>query len=141
MTTSNGRLGPVFERRVRDELESYGYVVGRSAASRGPWDLLALRRKLAASLLIEPEGNLLTPGVLVVQVKANGKLGPAEWNALYAIARSSGTLPLLASFNRTVRPYRIRYRLLTGIKTDGRTYTPALDVTFRPMAMEEVASE
>ena len=41
MNTS--RKGAEYERAYRHDLEKRGYTVTRSAASKGPWDLVAVR--------------------------------------------------------------------------------------------------
>ena len=44
MNTS--RIGTEYERAYRNFLESTGYLVTRSAASKGPWDLVATVREI-----------------------------------------------------------------------------------------------
>ena len=80
----NGRgqyqRGTALENRVRKRLETAGYFVVRSAGSKTPVDLCAIKR-----------GQ-----VLFVQCKRGGNLPAAEWNALYDAARDSGALAVLA---------------------------------------------
>lgn len=104
--TSNGTKGANFERRVRAELVAAGYEVIRSAASKTGIDLVAL-----------PKPSLRgTSSALLVQVKLDGRLDPGEWNELVALAQSSLTIPVLASLDRSARPYRVIFRRLTGRK-------------------------
>jgi Holliday junction resolvase len=70
------------EYTTRDHLVANGYEVIRSAGSRSPIDLFAFK-----------------PGqLLLVQCKRDGRLGPAEWNALYTLAEMLGptAVPILA---------------------------------------------
>jgi Holliday junction resolvase len=92
--------GASFERKVSAALADDGYVVCRVAASKGTFDLVALK-----------------PGqVLLVQCKLSGPpaLRPGEWNALYADAERCGALAVIAS-----RPKRgqIAYHLINAAKT------------------------
>ncbi len=97
----NGRgqyqRGTAFENRVRKRLEASGYFVIRSAGSKTPVDLCAIKR-----------GQ-----VLFVQCKHGGNLPAAEWNALYDAATDSGALAVLAE---QLIPRGQRYWLLTGMK-------------------------
>ncbi len=69
MTRSRAK-GTRLERIAKRRLEEKGYVVIRAAASRGPFDLVALRSKTSM-----PEAAQCSEGypVLCVQVKANRK--------------------------------------------------------------------
>lgn len=92
--------GANFERTVLAALRGDGYVVARVAASKGTFDVIALK-----------------PGqVLLVQCKLSGPpaLRPGEWNDFYAEAVRCGALPLIAS-----RPGRgqLAYHLITAAKT------------------------
>lgn len=73
-------LGRDTEHRMRDMLSKAGWVLMRSAGSRGAVDLAALK-----------------PGVvLFIQVKRSGVLGPAGWNALMDSAEKAGAIPVMA---------------------------------------------
>lgn len=100
MADVNGRAqyrrGSELERRCRAELIEAGYFVVRSAGSKTPVDLCAVK-----------------PGqVLFVQCKRNGALPAGQWNDLYGAAVTSGALPVLAEQLTRGR----RYWLLTGTK-------------------------
>ena len=75
------RLGRQVEYAVRDDLRQRGYpVVLRSPRSGGPVDLIALK----------------TGRVLLVQCKRSMDLRVAEWNGLFALAKSVGAIAVLA---------------------------------------------
>jgi Holliday junction resolvase len=74
------RYGRAFEYRVRDGLRHLGYFVLRSPRSASPTDLVAIR----------------SGEVLMVQCKRGGQIGVREWNALYDLALSCGSVPILA---------------------------------------------
>ena len=80
------RRGRTFEHRVRQALEDEGYYVCRSAGSRSPVDLIAIRSAACHQVV-----NLF------VQCKANGQLRPTDWNDLYDLATSYGAWPILAA--------------------------------------------
>jgi Holliday junction resolvase len=84
---SNPRAGAYFERRVSASLTSDGYLVMRSAGSRGAVDLIALK----------------AGEVLLVQCKINGRLDTEAWNALRRIAMQAGAIALMASRGRASR--------------------------------------
>jgi Holliday junction resolvase len=67
---STARKGGDAERAVARQLRSEGYLVVRSAASKGPVDLVAI------------DGQR----VMLIQLKYNAKLSPAERKALEALA-------------------------------------------------------
>ena len=95
----NKRNGTVRENRVRALLEDDGYFVVRSAGSGGVADLVALK-----------------PGqVLLVQVKSETYLGPAEWNALWFTAANTRAVPIHAAKLPSSR--RVVWHRLTGPKT------------------------
>lgn len=72
--------GRRLEWEVRDDLALNGYEVLRTAGSKGAVDLIAIK-----------------PGeILLVQVKGNGVLAPAGWNALYDLAQMAEAVPVLA---------------------------------------------
>jgi hypothetical protein len=72
---SNGRRGADAERRARKLLESCGYVVVRSAASKSPIDLVAFNAH----------------GVRLIQVKYRCNLSGIEREALQLMPRAPGT--------------------------------------------------
>lgn len=74
-TTAYAR-GRQFELRVRKNLERNGWVVMRSPQSRGPFDLIALRRG----------------SILLLQCKAGGGMGRADWNTLFDVADRAGAV-------------------------------------------------
>lgn len=81
VTNRSYRSGYRFERRVRAVLEREGYVVIRAAGSKGPADLVALRR-----------GH---PPVLV-QCKRGGRIGKDERRALSETTERAGGVAVLA---------------------------------------------
>lgn len=83
--------GRALEYRVRDLLVSVGYLVVRSAGSKGIADLVALPRIGGAAY-----EALSSP--LLVQCKRGGVLGPAEWNQLLSEALSVSAVPVLARY-------------------------------------------
>ena len=68
-----GKRGSDFERTVKKDLESKGYTVVRSAGSRGPIDLVAMRYTVAPIRL------------LLIQCKIDGCLVGDERKALLSI--------------------------------------------------------
>lgn len=96
---NGARAGVEVERKVRDDLTAHGYVVYRSAGSRGAADLVAIG----------------VGEVLFIQCKrSKPQLPPAERRALVWLADRLGAegLPIVAT-----RPPRqgISYRVLTGV--------------------------
>lgn len=93
---SNYHRGRDLEHRVRAHLRDQGYEVLRTAGSKSKVDLVALK-----------------PGqLLFVQCKRSGALPPAEWNALWDLARMAGAVPVLAEQLQRGR----KYWRLTGRK-------------------------
>ena len=78
--TSGYVRGRRFEYKVKKLLEERGYIVVRSAASKGPFDLVALR----------------FGEILLIQCKLDGNLSKAEKQQMIAAARVAGGKPLLA---------------------------------------------
>lgn len=78
--TTRYRRGRSFEYSVRDRLKRVGYFIMRSPASRSPIDLVAVKSGV----------------VLFIQCKINGALQPKEWNEVYDLATSVGSIPILA---------------------------------------------
>lgn len=91
------RAGADFERRVQRALESIGYKVVRSAGSRSPTDLVAMK------------GG----STVCVQCKKNGRFGPDKWNAFYRFCQDAGAVPVLASRSKKGTECYV----LTGEKT------------------------
>lgn len=83
--------GRDLEYRVRDMLTAAGYLVVRSAGSKGIVDLVALPRIDSPAY-----GALSAP--LAVQCKRGGVLPRAEWNRLVTEALSVSAVPVLATY-------------------------------------------
>lgn len=71
------------EHQAREWLESLGYVVTRSAASKGAWDLVGMNAR----------------GVALGQVKSNSWPGPAERLSLEMFPAPEGTRRLMFRFD------------------------------------------
>ena len=83
--TTPYQRGRAFEHRVKRHLSNAGYWTYRAYASRGTWDLIAMKPRI----------------VLFVQVKSNKKsMSKLGWFHLSLEAKRAGAIPLLA--------YRIR---------------------------------
>jgi Holliday junction resolvase len=97
---ANPAAGRRFEYKVRDDLKANGYWVMKSPASKSPVDMVAIK-----------------PGqVLFVQCKLNGRIDPAEREALYTLAWLAGGMPILAELSRAPGQKRggvIWYRQVT----------------------------
>lgn len=102
---TNYNRGARFERKVADHLESFGYVTVRSAGSRKPADVVAMRH-----------GELVC-----VQAKTNGRLDPDEWNKFFEWCGRAGAIPVLSQVGPLKRD--IIYHRLLGRK-DGRGRQP-----------------
>lgn len=74
-------IGRRFEYKIRDHLRLLGYFAMRSPASRGPFDVIAVRAGTVA----------------MIQCKRSGAMGVEEWNILFDLATSCGAVPVLAS--------------------------------------------
>lgn len=97
--------GAYLERRVRAHLQHDGYLVVRSAGSKSPLDLLAV--KVGETLLI--------------QVKRGGRLPVADWNELVDLADYYAGHAILATSDE--KRGRLRFWRLTGRrKPYGKTY-------------------
>lgn len=72
--------GTRFELRVKKQLEEDGYLVVRSAGSKGRVDLIAMKQG-------EHVG---------IQAKTSGQISPAEWNEFFAACRAAGLIPVIA---------------------------------------------
>ena len=77
---TNYDKGRRFEYRVRDDLKDCGHAVLRAPGSKGVADLWAVK-----------DGR-----ILFVQCKTDGRLPPAEWNALFDTCVEYGAVPVLA---------------------------------------------
>jgi len=73
--------GDYFEYQTRDDLISRGYIVGRSAGSRGSFDLVAMA-----------DGHK----PMLVSCKVNGVITKAQRNAILAAAIKAGATAVLA---------------------------------------------
>lgn len=110
MPVSNYVRGRAFEYRVRDDLRKRGYVVIRSAQSKGSADLVAIRQSTS-----DPS---MSHWILLVQCKlSTGAVAPKEWNALYGLAGQAGAVPVLAVAGGPGNPKK--YYILTSEK-DGK---------------------
>lgn len=90
---NTAQQGRRIEHLVRHNMEAEGYIVMRSAGSKGAVDLFAIK-----------------PGqALFVQVKRSGTLPPAQWNRLYDLAQMIDAIPVLAEKlpGRPIRYYRL----------------------------------
>lgn len=99
------RMGRDLEGRTRLKLMAAGYAVIRSAGSKTPADLVAMRN-----------GELL-----LVQCKRGGALPPVEWNDLIDFATQAGGRPIMVENPHagTVRWWELETRKLgrgTGTK-------------------------
>jgi hypothetical protein len=79
-TAQKGRRN---EHKAREWLESLGYVVTRSAASKGAWDIVGINDR----------------GVALGQVKSNQWPGPAERLSLELFRAPEGTRRLMFRFD------------------------------------------
>ncbi len=105
----NPQAGTRFEIRVRDFLTERGWVVVRSPASKGPFDLMAMRG--GAEPIVLPLGMERLYGSALVQCKVNGWCSPSEWNALLELAERAGAMALVAyRAKRKVYFNRLMYR-------------------------------
>lgn len=106
MATQYSR-GVALERAVRAHLRDNGYDVVRSAGSKSPIDLVAIK-----------------PGqVVLIQCKLDGRTSPAEREGLLRIARAAGDVaaPIVAFGT----PTHIDYARLTGTGAlDHARWTP-----------------
>lgn len=106
------KRGTAFEYSVISNLKRHGWPLAvRSYASKGPWDVLAIR---AGARLIQGdfgeyiEAVRIRPQVWLVQAKIGGYMKPAEREALMEAAHSIGAVPVLAtSEKRRVVYYRV----------------------------------
>ena len=88
---SASEKGRQFENYVKRKLVARGYLVTRSAGSKGVFDLVA----------IPPLSE--QPGILGIQCKATGKITKHEKEKVINTAKKYGLIPVLATkFNRRV---------------------------------------
>lgn len=106
--------GRALEYRVRDILTGAGYLVVRSAGSKGVVDLLALPR-------IESTAYAALSSPLAVQCKRGGVLPRGEWNRLVTEALSVSAVPILAAYEPR-RP--IQFWRLLAFKDGARRHQP-----------------
>jgi len=100
------RTGRKVEYAVRFDLISRGYpIVMRSAQSKGPADLVAIK----------------TGAILLVQCKKELAFPTREWNVLLSLATSIAAIPVLAG---QPSGKQIVYYKLTGRKTGGKSRQP-----------------
>lgn len=99
----SARKGAAFERLCRQQLEDAGWQVVRSAASKGPADLWAVRREDNAVRLI------------VIQAKAGRQpMGPTEWNRFCEFAEQVLATPVLV--DKVPGVSAPRWWRITGLK-------------------------
>jgi Holliday junction resolvase len=79
--STNRQRGDYLERQTRAALESFGWIVYRSAGSMGLGDLVAMRSDMRP---------------LIVQCKINGRIDPGERAELVEQAAQAGARPILA---------------------------------------------
>ncbi len=97
---TNYSRGADFERKVQAGLAAAGYFAVRAAGSRGPVDVLAVRKGV----------------VLLVQCKLKlGRMSPEAWAELIALAAVAGAVPVVAT-----RPARGK---ISYLMPQGRTGT------------------
>lgn len=109
----NRQRGDYLERQAKAALENRGWWVIRAAGSYGAADLVALRAHF------EP---------LALSCKLNGRIGPAERNALLTVADKTGLIPVICSRRNRGFVY------LEMLDSDGknRHYLDELKVPARP---------
>ena len=111
--------GRRFEWKTRDDCKDNGYEVLRAAGSKGGTkiDLVAMK-----------------PGqLLFIQCKADGKLGPAEWDRVYEVAGWVGAIPILAA--NGPRGRGVVYTRLLGPKIPRARTQPC-----EPFLLDEIAT-
>jgi hypothetical protein len=108
--------GRAFEYRVRDRLRECGYFVVRSASSKGPCDLIAVRAD-GAPLLVQCKHG------------AHPALPPAEWNFLLDAATSVHAIPLLAISRRRRLTFMRLIARKDGTRPRGTTLGEPLAIT------------
>ncbi len=76
--------GRAFEYKCKKHLEALGYLVSRSPASKGPFDLIAIWE------------SSIGPGVALIQCKRAGKISKKDRDELVALAKTVGAESWLA---------------------------------------------
>ena len=87
--------GKNFENYVKRKLEAKGYLVARSAGSKGVFDLVA----------IPPTREGFVPSCIIlgIQCKAHGKISQVEKQKIIETAKKYNVVPILATkFNKRV---------------------------------------
>jgi len=115
---SKYRIGRGFEYRTRDDLRSKGYFVLRSPRSGSPTDLVAIKADCK---------------VLFVQCKRGGNLPVGEWNELFDLCESVGSVPILAEMPG-VRG--IRYWQIVDRKDGSKKRQPRIEVTIGALGVQ-----
>ena len=107
---SNYDHGATLERSVKSCLQANGYFAVKSGGSKGPVDVVAIKR-----------GE-----ILLVQCKTDGYLSPLERVELRKLALDLGAVPLSAGWHKNGRAARvIRFTELTSMGPAGnREWTP-----------------
>jgi Holliday junction resolvase len=118
MALTNRQRGDYFERQVKATLEFHGWLVVRSAGSKGPFDLVAIRH-----------GK--TP--MLVQCKLSGRIDPHERAATLESAHGAGARAVVA-----FRPRGGRVTLAAIVPGTSRIVPiDTLHVPAKPRAEEE----
>lgn len=76
-----GGKGRRFEWAVKEHLDNLGYFTIRSAGSKGPADIVAIK----------------FGKILLIQCRVKGGLSPDDWNHLDDVAYQAGGIPILAN--------------------------------------------
>jgi Holliday junction resolvase len=113
---NTARQGAAFERRIIADLKPHGYDCIRSAASKGPVDIVAVAPLVQCACGC---GNRDLPDttLLFIQAKLSKPLiSPAERLGIQDLALRAGALPLVSwwAADETTGLMRVHYRQLTG---------------------------
>jgi Holliday junction resolvase len=111
MPNAKYRAGADLERAAKNYLQVNGYLVIKSAGSKGCADLVALKPG---------------PAVVLVQAKTDGYLTPAERRDLLGAAELIGALALAVRWRKDGRAARtVEFAELTGLHPNmTRPWTP-----------------
>lgn len=109
--THSYHSGRGLEQRVKTILKEMGYFVVRSAGSKSPADLVALKQRSTET----------GPRVLLVQCKYCKYVEVEEWNALFDLAHETRAMPIVAWVPKRRAPLEI-YQLI-GVK-EARGHRP-----------------
>jgi len=96
VTQTAYQRGRAFEYLIRAKLRDLGFFVVRSAQSKGPVDLVAIRKDVT----------------WLVQCKRDLRIGPDEWNTLWEIAVRTGSVAIVAGIVKR----KVEWRRLAGPK-------------------------